>query len=245
MARKRGKNKHTVLLQPKGALYSYIMEKLRIRRTLLLVKKEQLLDNLKLLEKREKQVVFVQKKVAALQHIVVRNAQRIENKMMALRSEKETESAQLQRYASIIKALQTNGEQAKKAYASKEQILTRECKLLDDLEVIDNMSKDMDNKKRVYNIISKKQKLLTQSQHNHQNTVSLLFAEKKIVEEMMAKQARAVHMITEKLHGMHASYQKICKEKRALKYQEQSFQKQLQHITLRRKSIKVSLQRKR
>lgn len=242
MARKGGKHT-TEKHHAQDALYSYIEEKLRIHRTFMLVKKERLRDDLRLLEKREKQIAFLQKKMDALQHSMSKNVQRIERKINSLSRESETESVKLQQYELITRALQANTEQTKKAYASKEGELKKEGKLLNELNIVAQMCETLDDRKReeVRCIVRKKQHLFATSQRLHKEEVLLLSAEKKAVQEMAQRHAHDIRAITGKLRTLHASYQKILKEKRTLHEQEEGFQRQLRQIARRKRSLSMSL----
>lgn len=230
---------------PQRAIYSYVLEKMRIHRTLMLVKKERLLDDIKIIEKREKQVAFLRSKMKALQKNVAENVQYIEKKMKALRNEKEAEKARLRQYVAMIESLQANGEQTRSVYTSKQQILEIEDKLMNAIEeALGKLFEERDtDKQALQNIIQKKRKLLTQSVRNHREAASLLPAEKKVVERMAAQQAQAAHIAGQRLRELHRSHQKVLKEEISLHKQERNFQKELKRLAARKRGIKKSLER--
>ncbi len=217
-----------------------ILEKQRIRRTVMLVKKERLHDDLKLLEKREKQIAFLQRKMLALQRHMAADARRIEGSIRALSRKKETEGAKLQQYQIVIRALQANGKAAQNIGAGR--ALEMERKRLEELDVVGRMCEELGDK-RVRAIIGRKRQLLGKAQRLHKEALALA-AESKIAEEMAQNQSRSVHTISEKLRRQHAAHSALMKEKKALLEQEKNFRKQLTHIALRKRGIVQSLRKR-
>lgn len=233
----------------KGTLYSYILERLRIHRTLMLARKERIHDDLRLLDKRERQADFLRRKMSVLYASVSRDMQRLERKVRSMHSQKSSEQEQLQRYRKMIGLLKAIEEKTKKVYKAEGKTLEKEKGLLNDLEqLLEKHSKELNYHRRknmmvIEDIVQKKKRLLLQAGRTHHEEESILPADRNVLENMASHQVQLIRGLADELGKLRGSYSIILREKRSLQKQELNFQKQLQHIAVRKKKLKLLLQK--
>ncbi|MBI4153087.1 hypothetical protein HY497_01070 [Candidatus Woesearchaeota archaeon] len=224
------------------------MEKLRIRRTLLMAMRERTLDDIRILEKREQQIEFLKRKIAALHTTISRDALHLEHRIKLMQDKKTSEKEQMQRCRNLIRLMRAIEEKTKRVYKAEGWNLEKEKKLLNKLEVLfEKHSSELDyhwkNKVMLEDVMQKKRRLLTQSRKMHKEEEMILPIDKQVLENMAAHQVQLISGFSEELCKLRNSQSTILKEKLSVSRQEQSFQRQLENIAAKKKVLKLMLRK--
>ncbi|HLC74398.1 MAG TPA: hypothetical protein VJH88_00915 [Candidatus Nanoarchaeia archaeon] len=219
-------------------------ERLRIAKTLELIKKDRINDELQLLDKRHKQLGFLHGKLAQLGEGLHKSMASLRASEKSIKEHVAVERSHLRSALAMLCGIQKIDSMMKQLTSARQKLMHREHHLLVDLDSFVAKNRDaLGAGKIVSSVVRQKKLLFDKTLGILQKESSLVFADKHAIQALVEKQRTVVQNLHIALHERATSAKRMAAEYAMVQKKEQSFARQIQDIEKRRARIKAQLER--
>ena len=227
------------------AVTSAIIEKLRINKTLELVKAEKLNDEIQLINKQIIQKQFLSSKLSKLRSEISSNCEKLRKSIDSLHSQRELEKTHIKDLLSVNKTVNHLDLSIKSVSSSRKGLLSQEEKLIADLDNFLRKNKNTlnyDGKSLVLPILTHKKQLLTETGNLVNEQMSIIFADKKAMQEIIRRQRNMIAKLDHSIHERVSTLNSMNKEYAIVSTKKKSFDIQLKKLIARRNKLNKVLE---
>ncbi|HLC20380.1 MAG TPA: hypothetical protein VJK72_05640 [Candidatus Nanoarchaeia archaeon] len=225
-------------------VHTFSEESSRVVRTLQLIQKEKLTEELQLFEKQRKQYTFLRRKLATLRSGMQHQLQSLKNSVDHVRQQLAVERSHEKHLRNMSKKIHVLDNSVNAVHHKRTELLSREQRLLTNLGNFMTKNKEVlhyHSKSNIFDVIvANKKSLLQHSSSMNEKEQSSVFADVKELQSLCSKQRITIHKIQIVLKQRSASLKRLSAEYKNVLKKEQSLNKKIN--TLKAACLRIHAQ---